>query len=259
MSIMTITLQSGDIQVVVDETCGARLASLQVSHKEFLVTQADSPLDWGVYPMVPFAGRVRDGRFVFNDNTYQLSLNSEKHALHGTVFNLPWTIESISDSEVVLSTSTGEAWPFRAMVWHHIDVSHSRVRCTLTIRADEPMPVQLGWHPWFKQPTRAITDFASMLRRDSDGITTLDRVDPCEPPVDDCFFEPNSWPRIKAHGRTLEIASDCPYWVRYDAPSGDICIEPQSGPPNGLNTKPLVLEAGQQFSRWMEMRLLPTQ
>ena len=256
---MTITLQSGDIRVVVDEVCGGRLASLQVSHKEFLVTEANSPLDWGAYPMVPFAGRVRDGQFVFNNTTYQLVLNGDAHALHGTVFNTVWSVESCSASDVVLSTTTGDAWPFVSTVRHHIDVSSSRVRCTLTIRAEEHMPVQLGWHPWFKQPTQVACDFASMLRRDDDGITTLDRIDPVAPPVDDCFFEPNSWPRINAQGHTLEIASDCPYWVRYDAPSGDVCIEPQSGPPNGLNTKPLILDTGQQFSRWMEIRLLPAQ
>ena len=118
------------------------------------------------------------------------------------------------------------------------------------------MPAQVGWHPWFAHPDRVTTDFNTMLRRDPFGITTLEEISPAMPPVDDCFLEPNSWPRVHVGATRLEIASDCPYWVRYDAPSGHVCIEPQSGPPDGINTRPYILEAGQQLTRWMEIRHL---
>jgi galactose mutarotase-like enzyme len=35
-----------------------------------------------------------------------------------------------------------------------------------------------------------------------------------------------------------------------------VCIEPQSGPPNGINDAPFVLEAGATFKRWMELRVV---
>lgn len=256
---MSTTLYAGELVVVVDPHRGARLTSLQICDREILVTHADSPLDWGLYPMVPFAGRIRDARFAFDNHTYQLARNHGAHAIHGTVFDASWTLDEVTDSSVVLSTSLDPLWPFEGTVTHTVDVTDKRVRLTLSVLAHQNMPIQLGWHPWFSHPDSVDTNFASMLRRDHDGITTDERVEPTEPPVDDCFFEPNAWPQIHTQGSVLEIASDCPYWVRYDAPQGHVCVEPQSGPPNGINTKPLILESGKQFSRWMEIRILDTQ
>ncbi len=209
--------------------------------------------------MVPFAGRLRDGQLHFDDATFQLPINSPPHALHGLLFDTPWQIESVSHSDITLSASLGQIWPFPSVVHHHISLTATHLRCELSISGQRTMPVQLGWHPWFAAPQDIEFNFSSMLRRDTDGITTTERTEPLDPPVDDCFLEPNAWPRIHSGGHVWEVASDCPYWVRYDAPDGNVCIEPQSGPPNGLNTIPLILEAGQQFSRWMEIRLLPRQ
>lgn len=256
---MSTTLRAGELSAVVDAQCGARVSSLRVNDSEVLVTQGPSALEWGMYPMVPFAGRVRLGQLHFEGSIFQLPINDPPHALHGTVYDSPWQIDSVSETEITLATSTGETWPFASGVRHHISVTDIRLRCELTITADQRMPVQLGWHPWFAAPEKVEWNFSSMLQRDSDGITTTERIAPSASPVDDCFVEPDSWPRVHSGGRIWEVASDCPYWVRYDAPNAHVCVEPQSGPPNGLNTVPLILEAGQQFSRWMEIRLLPRQ
>lgn len=205
--------------------------------------------------MAPYAGRVRDAQLQFDSQNYSLRRNSAPHSIHGTVCDRPWNIDAHDATSIHMSTDTGIDWPFAASVTHHICVTDNSVRCELSITADDTMPAQLGWHPWFVQPREVSTSFHSMLRRDNDGITTLDRIDPAPPPVDDCFFEPNAWPTVYIGDYAVEIASDCPYWVRYDAPGGDVCIEPQSGPPNGINTKPLILQPGQQFSRWMELRI----
>ena len=251
----TRKISAGDIQVEIDTDNGGRIASLHVAATSLLVTHADSLLDWGLYPMVPYAGRVRSATLGFNNQQFSLRANASPHSIHGTVFDHPWNVEAHDATSILMSTDTGPEWPFAATVTHHIEVSDNKVRCVLTITVHEPMPAQLGWHPWFAQPHQVDTSFNSMLRRDDDGITTLERIDPLPPPVDDCFFEPNAWPTIYIGNCAVEIASDCPYWVRYDAAGGDVCIEPQSGPPNGINSKPLILQTGQQFSRWMELRI----
>jgi galactose mutarotase-like enzyme len=161
----------------------------------------------------------------------------------------------VDDTSAVFKTSLGNDWPFRGECQHTISLLPDRLRCELSVTAHEDMPVQLGWHPWFHQGI-AHTDFNAMLLRDSDGITTSERVAPATQNIDDCFLEPNAWPRVVIGDITIEVASDCPFWVRYDAPSGDVCIEPQSGPPNGINSAPLILSAGKTFSRWMELRVV---
>ena len=251
-----IEIRKDSLVATIDSVAGGRIASFEVDGSEMLVTAARSSYDWGMYPMVPYAGRVRDARFTFMGNTYQLPPVTNGHALHGTVMHHEWTIEQHSDNSLTMSTSLGEHWPFAGSCTHTITVLSDRLRCELSLRADEQMPIQLGWHPWFRTPRSAVTSFNAMLKRDEHGITTSERVDVPSGNVDDCFLEPNAWPQVTVEDITLEIASDCPFWVRFDAPFGDVCIEPQSGPPNGINDAPLVLDAGATFKRWMELRVV---
>lgn len=249
-----VEISQNEIVATIDTTAGGRIASLEINGEEMLVTSARSPYDWGMYPMVPYAGRVRNAQLSFKERTYHLPVVTNGHALHGTVMHLEWNVEDRDDHSVTLTSPLGDAWPFAGVCTHRIAVRDNRLRCDLTVQAHDTMPVQLGWHPWFRTPQRVVTDFNAMLKRDDDGITTSERVSVPDGNVDDCFIEPNSWPRVTVGSVTVEIASDCPYWVRFDAPFGDVCVEPQSGPPNGINDVPLVVEAGRSFSRWIELR-----
>ena len=248
-------LTNNNLTVAIDTAAGARISSFCVNGFEVLKTRDNNTYDWGLYVMVPYAGRVRNATFSFRDNVYALPVVTNGHALHGTVMHETWTCSASSDNSAEFHTSLGDAWPFRGECTHRISLLPDRLRCELSVTAIDDMPVQLGWHPWFQQGI-ADTDFNAMLQRDAEGITTSQRVTPATENIDDCFLEPNKWPRVAVGNTTIEIASDCPFWVRYDAPSDDVCIEPQSGPPNGINDAPLVLAAGETFSRWMELRIV---
>ena len=39
------------------------------------------PIRWGAYPMAPWAGRIRDGRFTFRGRDVRLPLNLPPHAI----------------------------------------------------------------------------------------------------------------------------------------------------------------------------------
>jgi aldose 1-epimerase len=251
-----IEIKNDAVVATIDTLAGARVASLEINGCEILVTAARSPYDWGMYPMVPYAGRVRDATFNFSGHTYNLPVVTNGHALHGTVMHHEWTVTEHSQHSVTLTTSLGEYWPFEGLCTHTISALPDRLRCELSLTADETMPMQVGWHPWFRTPREAVTSFNAMLKRDEFGITTSERVDVPSGDVDDCFLEPNAWPRVRIENTTVEIASDCPFWVRFDAPFGDVCIEPQSGPPNGINDAPYILESGATFKRWMELRVV---
>ena len=150
--------------LTVDPTAGARLASLVVDGHELLVTEGDGPIWWGCYPMAPFAGRIRDGRFPFRGRRYQLPLTMPPNAIHGTVLDRAWA-GHLPEPTIASSSRTdlGPDWPFRGRV-DADDRAWSRVgwRRPSRLEADEPMPVVLGWHPWF--------------RRESDGVARPARV-----------------------------------------------------------------------------------
>jgi hypothetical protein len=118
---------------------------------------------------------------------------------------------------------------------------------SMTLHADEPQPVSLGWHPWFRRvlepggpPASLLFEADSMLERDPEGAPTGARIAPPPPgPWDDAFTGLRAGPSLEWPGRLrLEIASSCAWWVVYSTPERAICVEPQSGPPDAANLAP---------------------
>ena len=104
------------------------------------------------------------------------------------------------------------------------------------------MPVVIGWHPWFRrvlaegtEPVSLAFRAGTMLVRGADGIPTGERVPPTAGPWDDAFTDLAADPVLEWPGQLrLSVASTCSWWVVYSMPEHAICVEPQSGPPDGL-------------------------
>ena len=65
-------------------------------------------------------------------------------------------------------------------------------------------------------------------------------VKPRTQDVDDCFADPLVDPAVQfgaggTAGPRVTLHSNCSHWVVFDGRDHGICIEPQSGPPNGVN------------------------
>lgn len=240
-----------DTCVTVAPWAGGRIAQITIDGRSLLVDgdASSHPAMWGSFPMVPWAGRVRDGRFRFGGATYQLPTNLPPHAIHGTGFDRPWTLRHHDATS--LSMGIDLDWPFGGRAEQRIHLGDRTLVCELSVHADAlPMPAELGWHPWFRRPDRV--EFAPTTRyvRDSDGIATGELVahDPTDGPFDDCFV--NTSPVVMAAGPlTVTLTSDCDHWVLYDEPEHATCVEPQSGPPDAFNQQPRQLEAGEELRR----------
>jgi aldose 1-epimerase len=252
-AVQRVTVSSGSVVAVVSPADGSRLASLSFDGTEMLINRARSTLEWGCYPMVPYAGRVRDAKLMFGGRIHDLLPNGGRHSLHGTVFDVPWEIVDASPSTATFTTTLGDDWPFAATVVHRVETDNHGITMRLVVHADEPQPVQVGWHPWFVKPESTRFGFTEMLARDSDGIAVSLPVAAGDPPYDDCFVGNATTPEIEIGGVQLRVASDCSHWVVYDEPTHATCIEPQSGPPNSVNDNPDVLSAGEILSRWFRI------
>jgi len=254
----TIHLDAPGAHAVVDLAHGGRLSSFVVGGRELLVTEGLGPIAWGSFPMAPFAGRVRDGRFTFRGDRYELAIEMPPHAIHGTVLDRPW--HRLDDRTI--GTELGPGWPFAGRVAQRFELREGRFDFRLEVHADEPMPASIGWHPWFlRRPTAAGAgvgngtptppvelelDAGSMYRRDADGITTADRIAPVPGPWDDCFTDLRHPPVLRWPGfLELTIESDCRDWVVYTVPTEAVCVEPQTAPPDALNVSPAIVEPGQ--------------
>lgn len=264
---LTVTSPDGATTCVVSSESGGRLESISrrpmqddtTVATDYLVrrgdpmTSTDDPFSWGCFTMVPFCGRVRDGQLRFDAQDVRLVRRFGPHAMHGTVVDLSWNIVDHSVSSASLTCDLGPMWPFAGSLRHDITLADDGIVMVLTLTAVESMPAQLGWHPWFRRPLDYSLPFEAMLERDSDGIATSRRA-PVVPEgrgsFDDCFVDRLGPIVLRYDDGDLVLTSDCSHWTIYDQRPHGICVEPQSGPPNGINDCPEVLAPGDRLSRW---------
>ena len=262
-------LEARGARAIVDLGRGGRLASLVVDGRELLVTEGQGRMSWGSFPMVPFAGRVRDGRFAFRGRSYELPIEMPPHAIHGTVLDRSW---QRLDPRTI-GTELGPDWPFAGRAIQHFELRPGRLDFRLELHADEPMPASMGWHPWFLRRPRPVgagdgsgvevttrsleldLDAASIYVRDAAGITTAERVVPGPGPWDDCFTDLRRSPVLRWPGfLELTVESACRDWVVYTMPTEALCVEPQTAPPDALNLGPAIVEPGRPLVAEMTWR-----
>jgi len=258
------TLHVGDVELTIHAEFGARLGQITVAGQPLLVDvpplEAPHPLTWGCYPMAPWAGRIRGGRFVFDGREHRLAINhhdgdgpGRSHAIHGLAFDRVWpTTAEASDSSWVASLDLD--WDFGGTVRQAIALFDGRVELTLTVESSgTPFPAEVGWHPWFRKPDRLEFAPTAMYERDEFGLPTGALIEPRGGPWDDCFL--NTEPVVLHYDRPvapmIRVESDCDHCVVYDEPGDATCVEPQSGPPDAYNFEPHVVTPVDPLTRTM--------
>jgi aldose 1-epimerase len=244
-------LTAGPARVTVDRAHGGRLASLLVHGHELLVPAEPGrpggptdPLLWGWYPMAPFAGRTRGGRFRWKDTIHEMAPNHAGHAMHGTVFDRRWMVERSDRRYLRLRADLEPGWPFRGWAIQEVALAPGKLELRLEVHSAEvAFPATSGWHPWFRRqlgtgrPLEVALDAKRWYPRGDDGLPLghLERP-PAQGPFDDCFTA-ITWPiRLTwPDALTVEMTSTCGHVVLYDQPRHAICVEPQTGPPDALN------------------------
>jgi aldose 1-epimerase len=249
-------LEAGRARVEVDVAVEGRLSSLCVDGLELLVreddAEAESALHWGCYPMAPWCSRVRDGVFEFAGRGYSLPLRMPPHAIHGTVLDRGWTLESSDSTRCQLSIGLGPDWPFAGHARQSLALSEDALECTLEVHASEtPFPASIGWHPWLRRRlatgATAQLDFeaASIYVLDASGLPTGETRAPGPGPYDDCFKNLSRDPVLRwADALELTFSSSLDHWVVYDALPHAVCVEPSSGPPDALNIAQRIVTPG---------------
>ncbi|MEV6105431.1 aldose 1-epimerase [Streptomyces sp. NPDC051940] len=245
---MTTRLEAGAAIVDIDPENGCRIASLLVDDIEVL---REGP-KFGSFPMVPWCGRIDQGRFQAGGTTYQMPLNAPPHASHGTGRDVPWRrLPATGDPALtaVFAYRLGDPWPYEGTVTQQFELAEDGGALTVTLgveTAGVSFPAQAGWHPWFRRSlglggeVQIAFDPAWQEERGADHLPTGERIEPLPGPWDDCFGMPYgvdvtlTWPGALE----LKVSSREEWVVVYDEQAEAVCVEPQTGPPNGLNTLP---------------------
>lgn len=295
----------GGVTVTVDLDIGGRIAQIDVAGRPLLWDdRTGGALAWGSFPMAPWAGRIRNGRFRHDGVDHRLELNHEdadgsRHAIHGTVYTQPWTLDDLSRDDMSRDRTTADCedardgvgdgvrdgvrdgvgdgactgtridlhcdlraslgWPFAGFARQRIIVGETAVRCELAVESTgDTFPAAIGWHPWFRKPDRLSFEPTAMYARADIGLPRDELVEPAPGPWDDTFR--NTAP-VTLHydgpkrsvATSVTVTSDCEDWVLFDEPAYATCVEPQSGPPDALTVRPLLVRPDAPLERWMEI------
>ncbi|MFF8373645.1 aldose 1-epimerase [Streptomyces lydicus] len=244
-----VRLAAGAAEVTVQPDNGCRIGSLRVAGTELLRQGAK----YGCFPMVPWCGRIDHGQFRNGGRLHRMPVNAAPHAIHGTGRNLAWRTARTSATQAAFTYDLSDPaapWPYPGRVTQLVELAEDGGSLTLTMgveAAADSFPAQAGWHPWFRRNpfgdgADVRLDFAPEWQeeRGDDHLPTGRRMLPKPGPWDDCFGMPGgvdatlTWP-----GRLeLRVTSRAEWVVVYDEQEAAVCVEPQSGPPNGLNTAP---------------------
>jgi aldose 1-epimerase len=259
----TLSLWCADARVTVHPSAGARIGQIEVAGQPLLSDMPDPgdqhPMTWGSYAMVPWAGRIRQGRFAFDGSEHQLPINHrdgpdarQAHAIHGLAFDRAWQVDDVSDASCTCSCAL--EWEFGGIATQTVGLSDDRVVVTLLVESTgADLPAEIGWHPWFRKPDALMFSPTAMYRRDDVGLPTGEQVEPTDGPWDDCFV--NTDPVVLGYDRRVAAAvtveSDCDHWVVFDEPVHATCVEPQSGPPDAFNLTPHVVSPSTPLRRTM--------
>lgn len=103
--------------------------------------------------MFPFPNRVNAGKWAWKDKELKLPINfpKEGHAIHGLVFNKPFTYKQDGDSIIFTHQSSGETpgYPFSyTLTLTYLLQNGLTITTTVKNTGKEDLPFGCGWHPY---------------------------------------------------------------------------------------------------------------
>ena len=241
-------------RVVLDPMQGGRAISWQVDDLELLGSHDAHWVGHGMYPMAPWAGRLRGNTL---PNGMTMPATFQQWAIHGTVAAAAVQVDQYESDRAVLSYQLSSPWPWPGQVRMHWTVEPSALQTRIEISSDDcSFPVVVGWHPWFHRrlsrggsATWEMPE-ARLAPRDADRMPTtpMQPATMADGPFDDTFYAATDailhWP----DALTLRIQNSAPWFVIFDELADFLLVEPQSGPPNGVNAPligaPSIVEPG---------------
>jgi len=123
--------------------------------------------------LIPFAGRIADGRYRFEGRTFQLECNDKEgpNAIHGFVRALPWTIQERSTHhcsfEIRLEAAEYKprGYPFSLAIRLSYTLDHRGLTGSFLVRnaGHEGAPVCVGFHPYFTVGTAMIDEADALI------------------------------------------------------------------------------------------------
>jgi aldose 1-epimerase len=244
---------------------GAHVASLSLGGEEVLKPSNDGrQTHGGIAVLIPYAGRIREGRYTFEGRSFRLPVNPDGHAIHGFAKDAPWKLVSEKTGSITLgSRLRGAGYPgvIDARIRYTVRPESFSTECFVTNVGPRSCPFVAGFHPYFlARSWRIVTTGRTYRYTLADTYFPTGEKRPFSfaevgpgTSLDDCFRVAGTI-RLEAEGRTLVIARRrMPYLIVYNGKHAEgisVALEPYSGLEDAYNNGIglVVLRSGESFS-----------
>lgn len=118
--------------------------------------------------LIPFPGRVAEGRYSFDGQALQLEQNDKEgpNAIHGFVRTLPWTMHQAGPNHVAFEVKLDAAaygprgYPFSLAVRVTYSLDVQGLSCSFAVQnvGRQAAPVGVGFHPYFTVGTQVVDE-----------------------------------------------------------------------------------------------------
>ncbi|MBO5199842.1 MAG: aldose 1-epimerase [Clostridia bacterium] len=256
---VTYTIKSGGWCAEVAPNLGANVTSLTLDGREvFVPLKSRDQLEENPYiqgaPLLLPANRTAEGRFTFEGREYTLPITEPKTGanLHGLLHRQPFTLVSCNEKCIVLEyKNQGEIYPFpfTITVVYGFESDSFMQRYIIKNTGDTNMPLTFALHTSFVEPESFTVPIDACQRKDEKhipigGYHPLDEQEqryitgsPSKGISASGYY--------RACGRTATIGNlnytaseGFDHWILFNGAGkcGLLCVEPQCGAVNGLNT-----------------------
>lgn len=205
-------------------------------------------------PLLLPSNRTYEGSFTFEGKKYSLPINEPKNNahLHGMLYNQPFVVKQYSEKFIEMEyTNNNNIYPFAFYIDVRYEITDLGFEQHYTIKniGTENMPFTFGLHATFKEPDVFMLPINSCQEKNGHHIPTGRYVDlnNLEKTFISCGKSKNNI--ISGYYRSCgniafldnlkyTVSDNFDHWVLYNAmgKADLICIEPQCGAVNGLNT-----------------------
>jgi len=225
--------------------------------------------------LFPFANRIENGRYIFNNKTYQLDLNvkEENNAMHGFVYNKTFmVVNKKTDKEFAqvtleyneINNTPGFPYLYHIKLDYTLKNSGLDLNVTVTNTDSKAFPYTIGWHPYFTSDNleNSSLEFVSSkkIKTNKNNITTkvedietIKSIKTLNKTLDHCWSLDNN--NIVFKTPKYNLAINTPHKNNflqvYTPPKlNTIAIEPTTGVSNSFNNKTglEILKSNERFA-----------
>ena len=156
-----LTLASARLHLELSPSIGGSISAfewIEGGARRPILRESHSPLKNSLgacsFPLVPYANRIRGGKFHFRGRSVRIAPNmaGDANPLHGEGWLSPWNVAEASDRHAVLHYfHDASEWPWTYEASQAFALEDAAFTVSLTCRnlGADPMPCGLGQHPYF--------------------------------------------------------------------------------------------------------------